>query len=740
MASFAIAERPKVKLAAASAVFRVVFAIAVVVAAGTTYIAVTGSINPLAAGRSQLIWLLWANLVLIIGLGAALGVRVWRLWRENSATGGGARLRLRIIALFCVGAMAPTLAVAGLLGATISRGIESWFSERVYAVMDNAAQAAQASLDEVTTDVEAKLREMAADLNEPGAVRGFTDDPELYATYLRDQSLLRELPTVFILNRNGDALFETRAPDAPEFATLSESNWAAAANGLIAMAVDKDLVVRALYRLSGYSDAYLYVARQGPQTVAAQLRATQAGLSAYREADDRRTSLRVIFALSYLETALLVLLGTAWLGMAAAAQITSPLGELAAAARAVRDGDLSVRLERPTDRDEIDDLTDAFNQMTSRLSRQTHALDTARIDAENRSAFIEAVLSGVEAGVMRIDPAFNITVANQSAGRLLGASARSLNSADLTEAAPEFAAAARKALEGGQVVDASLKRDGAKGASNLHLRAAPAADGSGVVLTFHDTSRLIAGQRQAAWRDVARRIAHEIRNPLTPIQLSAERLRRRFGDQIETDRDTFDRCTATILRQVEDIGRMVEEFSNFARMPKPTVERFDVGEMTNAVVFAQKMASPSMSVTSHIPNEPLVLLGDERLLSQALANVVKNAAESVDRAMNAGGSKTGAVSVEVLHQDDEALLVVRDTGVGFPEADRERVLEPYVTTRESGVGLGLAIVNRIVEDHGGRVELGDNENAPNGARVELRLPITPRHLAEEPHGAGVGVG
>lgn len=416
-----------------------------------------------------------------------------------------------------------------------------------------------------------------------------------------------------------------------------------------------------------------------------------------------------------------------------------PIGRLAAAARAVRDGDLSVRMPRPRVRDEIDDLADAFNQMTERVARQTQALDRARIDAESRSLFIEAVLAGVEAGVIRVDEGLQVAIANTSAEALLVFASRHDTQLSLADIAPEFVPAVRRAIEGGVSVESTIRRKSDAGHSHFHVRVAPEVDGGGAVITFHDTTRLVMGQRQAAWRDVARRIAHEIRNPLTPIQLSAERLKRRFSSQITTDRETFERCTETITRQVADIGRMVEEFSGFARMPKPTIGEFDLGDVIRAVVFSQRMATPSIMITANLPAGPLRQQGDERLLAQALTNVVKNAAEAVERHMSAGGVSAGSVSVDVEVQADEMLIVIRDNGPGFPATDRERLLEPYVTTRKNGVGLGLAIVTRIVEDHGGRIRLADNELSANGARVDICLPVQPRLSEEFVEYAGEGV-
>ena len=359
-----------------------------------------------------------------------------------------------------------------------------------------------------------------------------------------------------------------------------------------------------------------------------------------------------------------------------------------------------------------------------RLSRQTRDLDRARVDAETRSLFIEAVLESVEAGVIRVDSAFRVDVANASAARLLEIDLETLKTASLSDVAPEFLPVMRSVMETGNVQGANLKRPAEEGQRDIHVRMAPENDGAGCVITFHDTTRLAAGQRQAAWRDVARRIAHEIRNPLTPIQLSTERIKRRFGKQIETDKDTFDKCIATIQRQVVDIGRMVEEFSNFARMPKPVMSNFDVTELVRNVAFARKMAAPEIDVDVQLPADNVFASGDERLLGQALTNVIKNACEAVVRKFDEGVKSKGRVTVSPLRTWMlKPASSLRIMGPDFPLEGREKLLEPYVTTRDSGVGLGLAIVNRIIEDHGGALSLSDHQDG--GAKVEITLPLLP---------------
>jgi len=727
---------------ATSNLFKLLFGLSVVIAAGATYLAITDN-SPNAAAQPGLFWLLIANMVLIAGVATVLGLRVFQLMRENRETHGGARLRLRIIFLFSLTAAIPTILVAGFLAVAINRSVDGWFSRPVTNIVQGGRDAARAAMNDLRLEVEREAKGIHSDIaaSQPPA-DGSQPPISALATYMQNRQGMRGVfGRVVAFDGSGAELFQFADLDgnAPAAKPPTESDWAAARAGSINVREEAEGAIRAFFKMPLFNDVYLQGSRLIPVKVMQQFAQADASLKAFEEAQARREALSIVLTLSYVEAAALMLLGTAWLGMTSAARIAMPIGALAGAARAVRDGDLSVRLLRPTARDEIADLADAFNQMTDRLARQTSALDRARIDAETRSAFIEAVLSGVEAGVVRVDGELKVTIANAYAQSLLDFRHRPGSETPLSDIAPEFVQAARRSIETGQSVDTSFKRQTDTGTLHLQVRVAPEGDGAGAVITFHDTTRLVMGQRQAAWRDVARRIAHEIRNPLTPIQLSAERLRRRFSSQITTDRETFERCTDTITRQVADIGRMVEEFSGFARMPKPTFGRFNLIDMVEGVAFSQRMTTPSTIVTVTAPPQPIEVLGDERMLAQALTNIVKNAAEAVDRQIEAGVVVKGAVSIDIFRDGDEVQVTIRDNGAGFPVEDRERLLEPYVTTRKNGVGLGLAIVTRIVEDHGGRIWLGDNDLASSGARVDIRMPLQPKPIEESLAHAGEGV-
>jgi two-component system, NtrC family, nitrogen regulation sensor histidine kinase NtrY len=726
MAEQAAETRDKLGRATSNA-FKILFALAAVIATGATYLAVTENSPDAATSQPGLLWLLVANLIIIVGLGMVIGTRVLRLLKENRETDGGARLRLRIMFLFSLAAAVPTVIVAGFLAVAINRSVDNWFSEPVKALLESARAAGKATQDELTAAVDTDLQAVVGDLQRCEPCK---TDNAIFQQAAQSLAEYRNFPQLTIVNAQRELVLSL-PPEQP--AMPSDSLWQRRDGLKPFLSIDQQ-AVRGITPLQGYPSFYIHVVRPVLPAIGARLQQTSEHLDSIRRAEERSGRLSLVLTLSYVEAALLMLLGTAWLGMTAAERIALPVGALAGAARAVRDGDLSVRMLKPGVRDEIADLADAFNEMTDRLSRQTQALDRARIDAETRSHFIEAVLAGVDAGVIRVDGNLKMTVANASAQTLLDFVQRPGESTELGHIAPEFVSAARRSLETQSAVEVVTKRETDTGTMHFQVRVAPEEDvakedGAGAVITFHDTTRLVQGQRQAAWRDVARRIAHEIRNPLTPIQLSAERLKRRFSGQITSDRETFDRCTETITRQVADLGRMVEEFSGFARMPKPTFGAFNLADVVQSVAFAQRMATPGITVTVNVP-AAVQMNGDERLLAQALTNVVKNAAEAVERQIEAGEIKAGSVAIEVQQEDDEVQLTVRDNGPGFPVQDRDRVLEPYVTTRKNGVGLGLAIVSRIVEDHGGRIWLGDNEHSTTGARVDIRMPVQPK-LSED---------
>ncbi len=665
--------------------------------------------------------LLILSLIICAGLAGILTHRLIRVGRAWRAAATGARLHVRFFTLFSLAALAPALVVAAFLGFAFSQGVERWFSQRVESTIENAASVGAAYQQLASDEMAAEVEVMAEDLNL--ARRGLTEDPNRYGSFLAAQAEGRNFRSAYVIDRNATVLARAEQEGSAPYSPPSVQAFDAANQGNVNVHVDSEQSrLLALYRLEDYDDAYVYVSRAIDPRLMTQLLAFYDAVADYRSSQQQQNALGFLFSLAYLSTALLVLLGAGWLGLTSAARVAEPIGRLVGAARRVARGDLKARVAIGEERDEIDALAAAFNRMTAQLDAQRSDLIAAQEDAETRRQFIETVLGGVSAGVVGLDRDGRITAANGSAGALLGHGDEELSGRRLVDIGPEFAELLNQPAPQGETPPqrVDLVREG--GTVNLSVRMTPDAEG-GMVLTFDDMTKLISAQRQEAWKDVARRIAHEIKNPLTPIQLSAERLRRKYAGEVTSDPDTFLKCTDTILRQVSDIGRMVDEFSSFARMPTPRMAFADISEVARNTVFAQRIAFADVRVELEGADQPIALVSDDRLIGQALLNLIKNAAESVQaRRARDGEPKDGFVLLRLRDLEYGVQFEVIDNGLGFPDKDRHRLIEPYVTTRSKGAGLGLAIVARIVEDHGGLIELDDAPGSGPGAIVRFVLP------------------
>ncbi|HEY5071962.1 MAG TPA: PAS domain-containing sensor histidine kinase [Caulobacteraceae bacterium] len=672
-----------------------------------------GPASPLVLG------LLGLGFVLIAVLAVALVLRMLRLLRAQSSD-AGARLHLRFVALFALAAAAPAVIVALFFGVLVTRGVDSWFSARVESVVENSATVAKSYVDGQKNYIGAHVATLARELNTPSAL---ADAPVAFAHFLKDQAADNGFSAAYLVDREGRVLARAEPAAAPPLLIPPVSSFTVADQGIVSVGAFESVdLFRGLYRLTAYPDAYLYVVRPVDRGIFRHLRETEASLGAYREAKTNRAGIQAAFALSYLETALLVLVGAVWLGMAAASSIAAPVARLVQAAGRVAGGDLTARVDTKRDPEEIAVLSRAFNRMTHDLQQQQQALRAAHVEAESRRLFTEAVLLGVSAGVIGLDAQRKVSVMNGQATRLLARLSKASLGRLLRDVVPEMDALAAEAVRRGGDVEEDV--DVVRGGESRRLRVRASHGAEGLVLTFDDITRLMTAQRNAAWRDVARRIAHEIKNPLTPIQLSAERLRRKYRRDIVGDVETFDRCTETIIRQVGDIGRMVDEFSAFARMPAPRIAPHDAAELLRQTVFAQRVADPDVAVEIAEPPGEIILMCDAQMVGQALANVLKNAGEAIAARRASGSHPPGRILARLVLADGLAQYIFEDNGVGLPRKDRDRLTEPYVTRRDKGTGLGLAIVKRILEDHGGQIILADR-GKDQGARVILSFPASP---------------
>ncbi|HSR72192.1 MAG TPA: PAS domain-containing sensor histidine kinase, partial [Kiloniellales bacterium] len=544
-----------------------------------------------------------------------------------------------------------------------------------------------------------------------------------------------------VLGRAGFSLLLDFDPQIPDWAMRR-----AAGGEVVILTAETDDRVRALYKLDSFGDTYLYVGRLIDARVLQHSDRTQDAVQLYERLEGKRSDLTITFALIFVVVAMMLLLAAVWVGLALATRLTRPIGSLVEAAERVRAGDLGARVDSQDGPDEIGTLSQAFNRMTEELQKKQAEILNANVELDHRSRFIEAVLGGVSAGVIGLDKNGIVTLPNRSACELLETTNDALRGRKLSAVVPEMAelveTARRRPRRLSEKTIALSQGDG--GVRRLLVRVTAEADARkviGYVVTFDDVTELLSAQRKAAWADVARRIAHEIKNPLTPIQLSAERLKRKYRDQIKNDPETFETCTDIIVRHVGDIGRMVDEFSAFARMPAPRLEPTDLTELVRQSAFLQQSAHPDITIAVVQPDQTIVADCDPEHVGRALTNLLQNAVDALEGRAGGQGSapSPGQIAVRLYEADEHVVVEIEDNGPGLPKAERHRLTEPYVTTRLEGTGLGLAIVKKIMEDHGGRLIL---EDAPGGgARVKLEFPASERtrrdtETAPEPLKAG----
>lgn len=687
-----------------------------------TFVAMTG-VLPAEVPPDLVLLLLYFDLVLLLGLGALIARRLVVLWVAHKRGTAGARLHTRLVALFALVAVTPAVIVATTSILFLNFGLEGWFSSRVSTAVKESLAVAQSYLEEHLQTIRADALAMATDLNREGPLLLFS--PYRFNQVVSAQQALRSLTETVVFDRSGRVIARAGYNLLLEF-DAQISDWAiqrADRGEVVILRAPSDDRVRALIKLDLAENAYLLVGRLVDPRVLEHMSRTEGAVQLYETLEGERSDLQIIFASVFVVVALLLLLAAVWIGLAFANYLTGPLGRLIAAAEDVRRGNLATRVRVGNDQDELSTLSRSFNRMTGELQSQQQELLDANRQLETRHAFIEAVLGGVSAGILGLDAAGRVELPNRSASELLGLDPQILLGRPLAEAVPDFAPmlrTARRRADG--MAEQQIALTQADGSTRtLFARVQSQGRGAGYVVTFDDVTELMAAQRKAAWADVARRIAHEIKNPLTPIQLSAERLKRRYLKQIEQDPETFRSCTDTIVRHVEDIGRMVDEFSAFARMPQPRMERRDLRQLVEEGLVLHRTAHPDIRFESELPTDGVATLCDPRQISQAYTNLLRNAVDAIEvQDPETLAERPGRIAVSLRHEAERTVIRVIDNGVGLPRTQRERLTEPYVTTKPKGTGLGLAIVRKIMEDHGGRLELSDRSEG--GAEVALILP------------------
>ncbi|MEM9494491.1 MAG: PAS domain-containing sensor histidine kinase [Pseudomonadota bacterium] len=686
--------------------------------------------------RSFLMAMIIGNVVIAAGFALLVGFRLFHVWSDRRHRVAGARTHLQLAGLFSAVAVIPS-AVAFLFAFTILRvSLNDVFSERMDDYVQNAIGVSNTYFQEQANDAGVNIEQIAFDLNQR---QGLVLFPIQFRRYLSDQAFVRGLAGIVVMDGERRMLSQAKFVDAqfnlpsPEVFDQVDKTGVPGApardrGNFDLNDTDKIDMFRTLYKTDDFNGGYILTYKVVSPVMSERLIGVRDMLRDWESAKLSRSRLERVFLAGYIVLAVIILFGAIWLALWAATRIVRPIGRLVTMAERVSGGALDARVEVHKEDGELGALARAMNHMTAQLQTQRDDLIDTNRQFDNRRRFTEAVLSGVSAGVVGVGADRRITIANKSAAELLGEDTSRLTGAEIASLAPEISdlleAASRSPFQTtGEQID--IVRQGRILTLNVRIEKDVVEGAENFVVTFDDITQLISAQRNAAWGDVARRIAHEIKNPLTPIQLSAERLRRKYQDEVVSNPEVFDRCTETIIRQVKDIGHMVNEFSSFARMPKPKIEQQEVRELIQSAVFPQKVAFPEIDYRVETPDAPVLADCDGRLIVQAITNLLKNAGESVSaRVGDSQDTSKGVISVILRTNDESASIDIIDNGVGLPESERHRLAEPYMTTREKGTGLGLAIVKKVVEEHGGVLEFHDDHSlGDTGARVVMTLPL-----------------
>ncbi|WP_050404526.1 sensor histidine kinase NtrY-like [Bradyrhizobium embrapense] len=706
------------------------FAVAIaLLSAFLTFVVLTGltPIEPTSEVVRSFLMINAATILLLVGI---IVREVWQMVQARRRGRAAARLHVQIVGLFSVIAVLPAVLVSIVANVTIERGLDRLFSGPTKQVIQNSLTIASAYMQEHAQLINGDTLAMANDLAHARPL--YDQDRMTFLQLMTAGAEARNLPVAVLMDKDGKIVasaetgvrlnYEAPPPDILKDINETEPK----------ISVFPENYVASVVRLRAYDDMFLYVARLLDPAVVAQLKQTQTSAAEYAQLETRRLGIQVAFALMFAVIALTILMASVLIGLNFANGLVSPIRQLMGAASEVSTGNLNVQVPVHKSASDLALLGEIFNKMTQELRTQRNELVDASETIDSRRRFIEAVLSSASAGIIGVDASGSVGILNRSAEKLIGHAESETLGHPLSDVLPELDEMMKTAREGTQRLvqgQVTILRDGNERNLSVRVSAEQTSQSrDSYIITLDDITELVSAQRTSAWGDVARRIAHEIKNPLTPIQLSAERIRRKFGKTIteEKDKSIFEQCTDTIVRQVDDIRRMVDEFSRFARMPKPVMEGEDVADVVRQAVFLMKVAHPDLDIEADIKQSPLPAQFDRRLISQALTNIIKNATEAIEQVPREELGK-GRIDVVAQREGDDILIDVVDNGIGLPKVARARLLEPYVTTRAKGTGLGLAIVGRVLEDHGGRIELKDASDFREGQRgawMRLRFAVT----------------
>ena len=660
---------------------------------------------------------------------------VLKILRSRAKGRAASRLHVRIIGLFCLVAAFPAILVAIVAGVTLDLGLDRWFEIRTKRIVESSVSIARAYRNESTRVLLGNTLSMASNLDRNR--RLFVLDRFGFESLFELETRGRGFLYAALIDDKGKIQFEATLNEEIEIPGPPDIAFELADKGDPVPTPPANNLIGSVFKLRQIPNSYLYGVIAIHPAVTEALQDTKTNIEEYNELKENRLPFQIAFALLYFGVCVIVLLCAIWMGISVATRIVTPIRRLIGTANEVSAGNLDVAVDVSQSEGDLRFLGETFNEMLGDLRNQQGELVEANSLMDQRARFIEAVLSGVSSSIVGLDAHGKITITNKSALPLLfGEDATFDDDIQLHDLAPELGEVFDRAVASKQeqyLEQIAFVRQGRERTYNVQVTMEEETTTShSFVLTLDDITDLVSAQRNTAWADVARRIAHEIKNPLTPIQLSAERIKRRYGRQIDdSDREVFDNCTDTIIRQVGDIGRMVDEFSSFARMPTPIMAEENIKKTLRETVFLQKVGFPDLEINLDMPDEKVPVVYDERMISQALINVIKNAAEAIEASET---SDHGKINVQLRVDVNNAIIDIIDNGKGLPETDRQKLLEPYMTTREKGTGLGLPIVRKIIEDHGGRIDLMDAPSVAegeSGAMMRISLPLALKETKEQ---------
>ena len=706
--------------------------VALGIVSGLATFAILTGLTPIIPTKEVTTTLLLLNTGLVIIMAAMIGGQVLFLLKERRKGTAGAGLHIRLISLFSLIAVVPAIIVAVFAFVTLSRGLDTWFSERTQTIVNSAVTVAEEYIKNTAEATRNDVANISADLNQQKPL--FDSDRAAFVRRVARHAALRGLAGAFVFDQSQKRIdVNVTASDKVKFLAPTPDMIALADKGDLVLIPPREggNLVRALIKLQSFPTHYFYVYRFISPAVIEQLTTTREAKAEYDRLLNQRTGVQLTFGMMYALVAFVFLLAAMWIGLWFSDRLVAPIVRILDASRRVAQGDFAAKVSTIEGIGDLETLARTFNFMTDQVAQHQDELLKTNDQLDQRRRFTEAMLAGVSAGVIGIDPDERISLTNRSALQLLGAPEQSLLSQPFSTALPEFAAIfehAKSRPSGFAEGQVDMQIHGRDLSFTARITTESSDDAQhGFVLTFDDITDLVSAQRNTAWADIARRIAHEIKNPLTPIQLSAERLKRKYSKQIHSDRQVFEQCTDTIIRQVGDIGRMVDEFSSFARMPKAAPEPMNLAEVIRDATVLQRVSTSEIDIDVDVSKADFVFMFDRRLITQAVTNLVKNASEAIDGRTLTENIEKGHVQVEAGIEHDVPFIRVTDNGVGLPKENRNRLAEPYMTTREKGTGLGLAIVKRIMEEHGGRLRLQDSPSG-KGAQVTLEFSRLPEPL------------